>query len=67
MSASVPPARRIHVSGVVQGVGFRPFIYGLAQRHALSGWVRNSSAGVDIEVEGPPAALDAFIAAITAE
>jgi len=67
VSASVPPARRIHVSGVVQGVGFRPFIYGLAQRHALSGWVRNSSAGVDIEVEGPPVALDAFLAAITAE
>ena len=67
MSASAPPARRIHVSGVVQGVGFRPFIYGLAQRHALCGWVRNSSAGVDIEVEGSPAALDAFLAAITAE
>ncbi len=63
----MPPARRIHVSGVVQGVGFRPFIYGLAQRHALCGWVRNSSAGVDIEVEGLPAALDAFLAAITAE
>ncbi len=63
----MPPARRLHISGVVQGVGFRPFIYGLAQRHALCGWVRNSSAGVDIEVEGPPAALDAFVAAITAE
>jgi hydrogenase maturation protein HypF len=63
----MPPARRIHISGVVQGVGFRPFIYGLAQRHALCGWVRNSSAGVDIEVEGSPAALDAFVAAITAE
>lgn len=67
MSASVPPARRIHVSGIVQGVGFRPFVYGLAQRHALCGWVRNSSAGVDIEVEGPSAALDAFLAALSAE
>jgi len=67
VSASVPPARRIHVSGIVQGVGFRPFVYGLAQRHALCGWVRNSSAGVDIEVEGPSAALDAFLAALSAE
>lgn len=60
-------AYRIHVTGIVQGVGFRPFIYGLAQRHALLGWVRNTSAGVDIEVSGPPDALDAFATAITAE
>ncbi|MBN1201459.1 MAG: carbamoyltransferase HypF [Anaerolineae bacterium] len=60
-------ARQIHITGVVQGVGFRPFIYGLAQRYALTGWVRNTSAGVDIEVMGDPTALDAFIAAITAE
>ena len=43
---------RIHISGVVQGVGFRPFVYGLAQHLQLTGWVRNSSAGVDIEAEG---------------
>ena len=60
-------ARRVHVSGVVQGVGFRPFIYGLALRHALVGWVRNTSAGVEIEVEGESNALDAFVCAITAE
>jgi hydrogenase maturation protein HypF len=60
-------AYRIHVTGIVQGVGFRPFIYGLAQRHALLGWVRNTSAGVDIEVSGSPDALDAFAHAITAE
>jgi hydrogenase maturation protein HypF len=60
-------ARRIHITGVVQGVGFRPFIYGLALRHDLLGWVRNTSAGVDIEVEGHPEALEAFIHAITAE
>ncbi|MCZ2097585.1 MAG: carbamoyltransferase HypF [Anaerolineae bacterium] len=59
--------RHIHVSGVVQGVGFRPFIYGLAQRHALTGWVMNTSSGVEIEVQGDAAALDAFAAAITAE
>ena len=44
-------SQRIHVSGVVQGVGFRPFVYNLAQRHALRGEVRNTSAGVDIAVE----------------
>ncbi|WP_119072855.1 carbamoyltransferase HypF [Aggregatilinea lenta] len=60
-------AYRIHVTGIVQGVGFRPFIYGLALRHALLGWVRNTSAGVDIEVSGPPDALDAFAHEIAAE
>jgi len=60
-------ALRIHVTGVVQGVGFRPFIYGLATRYALTGWVRNTSSGVDIEVCGAPDALDAFAEAITAE
>ena len=50
----------IHITGVVQGVGFRPFVYGLAQRHGLTGWVRNSSAGVDIVVDGSAAALSAF-------
>jgi hydrogenase maturation protein HypF len=59
--------RHIHVDGVVQGVGFRPFIYGLAARFALSGWVLNSSSGVDIEVQGAKAALDAFQEAIRAE
>ena len=63
-----PPVRRhIHVNGVVQGVGFRPFIYALAARFGLSGWVLNSSSGVDVEVQGAPAAVDAFQEAITAE
>ncbi len=57
----------IHVDGVVQGVGFRPFIYGLATRFGLSGWVLNASSGVDIEAQGPSGALDAFQRAITAE
>ena len=43
---------RIHISGIVQGVGFRPFVYNLAIRLNLKGWVRNTSAGVDIEVDG---------------
>ncbi len=51
----------IHVRGVVQGVGFRPFVYGLALRHALAGWVRNTTSGVDIEVDGSPECLHAFL------
>jgi hydrogenase maturation protein HypF len=58
---------RIHITGVVQGVGFRPFVYGLAQRHKLVGWVCNTSAGVDIEVEGPLDQLSAFAQALTSE
>ncbi|MHB0977323.1 MAG: carbamoyltransferase HypF [Candidatus Aquicultorales bacterium] len=53
--------RHIFIKGVVQGVGFRPFIFQLAREHALNGWVLNSSSGVRIEVEGSPRAVDAFI------
>jgi hydrogenase maturation protein HypF len=54
----------IHVTGVVQGVGFRPFIYGLATRLELTGWVRNTSAGVDIVIDGSPTALSQFVKAL---
>ena len=57
-------ARRITVTGVVQGVGFRPFVYNLARGMGLSGWVLNHSGGVDIEVEGPALGVDAFTAAL---
>ncbi len=60
-------AAEVHVTGVVQGVGFRPFVFGLAERLGLKGWVCNTSAGVDIRVEGPPAAVDAFAAALSNE
>ncbi|MBI5652687.1 MAG: carbamoyltransferase HypF [Chloroflexi bacterium] len=56
--------RKIHVTGVVQGVGFRPFVYQLATRAQLRGWVANTSSGVDIEVEGDRDALDAFVRAL---
>src|SRR5512139_2693641 len=50
---SVPISRyRIEVTGVVQGVGFRPTVWRLARELGLAGFVRNSSAGVEIEVEG---------------
>ena len=58
---------RIHITGVVQGVGFRPFVYGLASRFDLKGWVRNTSAGVDIEVDGDADTLDAFARALRDE
>jgi hydrogenase maturation protein HypF len=59
--------KRISVRGVVQGVGFRPFVYRLAHDHGLAGWVLNHSGGVEIEVEGAADALDAFLHALTAE
>jgi hydrogenase maturation protein HypF len=51
----------------VQGVGFRPFIYRLAHRHRLTGWVENRNDGVFIKAEGDAGAVDSFIRAITAE
>ncbi|RMD97628.1 MAG: carbamoyltransferase HypF, partial [Calditrichaeota bacterium] len=51
---------RIHINGIVQGVGFRPFVYRLAQECQLAGFVNNSSDGVLIEVEGEPRALSQF-------
>jgi len=59
----VEPTERVRVvvRGAVQGVGFRPFVYRLATRHGLSGWVLNSAAGVFIEVEGPPDHLRTFV------
>jgi hydrogenase maturation protein HypF len=52
---------RVHITGIVQGVGFRPFVYNLATRHELKGWVKNTSAGVEIEVDGDQQVLDLFI------
>jgi hydrogenase maturation protein HypF len=60
-------ALHVEVSGVVQGVGFRPFVYNLATRLGLRGWVLNHSGGVEIEVEGSQERLDAFVTALRAE
>lgn len=51
-------AARFRVSGVVQGVGFRPFVWRLAQELKLSGWVKNDAAGVEIHAEGAAATLN---------
>lgn len=61
--------RRIHLNirGIVQGVGFRPFLHRLTGRFSLTGWVRNTSAGVEMELEGTPAHLEQFLTALKAE
>ncbi|MCX5892952.1 MAG: carbamoyltransferase HypF, partial [Deltaproteobacteria bacterium] len=59
--------KKLQVTGVVQGVGFRPFIYRLAQAHRLAGWVCNTSTCVEIEVEGPRRSLQSFVEALTAQ
>ncbi len=56
--------RLIWLTGVVQGVGFRPFVYRLADEWGVAGWVRNTSAGVEIDAEAEAAALSGFIAAL---
>jgi len=53
--------KHIQVRGIVQGVGFRPFVYNAAKALGLAGFVFNSSAGVTIEVEGPASAVEAFL------
>jgi hydrogenase maturation protein HypF len=58
---------RIGITGIVQGVGFRPFVYNLASRFHLAGWVANNSSGVIIEAEGEDADLAGFLAAVRAE
>lgn len=60
-------AGRLTVFGVVQGVGFRPYVYRLARRLALDGWVENAGSGVKIHVEGPAAVVrEGFPAALRA-
>ena len=53
-------ARRLEVSGIVQGVGFRPFVYRLARQLTLGGQVVNTADGVTIIVEGAPVDIDTF-------
>jgi hydrogenase maturation protein HypF len=59
--------RGVVVRGVVQGVGFRPFVYRLAQEENLSGVISNDTDGVTIEIEGPVASIDAFLSRLQSE
>ena len=63
LEAGATPARRarVRVEGIVQGVGFRPYVFGLAHELALAGFVLNDDRGVVVEVEGPPPAVAAFV------
>src|SRR5579872_3526619 len=57
----------IRVRGVVQGVGFRPFVFRLAQANTLAGWVLNDEEGVEIHLEGAAPALDEFVRSLVIE
>ena len=59
--------RELRVTGTVQGVGFRPFVFRLATELALAGSVRNTAAGVIIDVEGERSALDEFALRLRSE
>jgi hydrogenase maturation protein HypF len=58
---------KIHITGIVQGVGFRPFVFTQAVQKGLTGWVCNTSAGVDIEVTGAPVDISLFIQTLKSE
>ena len=64
---TTPARKRIEVAGVVQGVGFRPFVYRIAQRFEIRGYVLNSSEGVVIEAEADESSIGQFLAALAAE
>ena len=55
----------IHVTGIVQGVGMRPFVYREAMAHGICGWVLNAGDGVHVEAHAPADAFDAFVAALS--
>ena len=66
-SGSEAVRKRVRVRGVVQGVGFRPFVYRLATEDHLAGFIGNDTDGVIIELEGPEPRIDSFLKRLTAE
>src|SRR5262245_30016638 len=67
MTAPGPRRLKLAVGGAVPGVGFRPFVFRLAEELGLNGWVNNSAAGVFIEVEGDKPRLDEFFRRLETE
>ncbi len=53
--------KRLKITGIVQGVGFRPTVFNLAQKHLLTGWVLNNAQGVEIELHGEEETVQAFV------
>jgi hydrogenase maturation protein HypF len=64
--SAIRSRRRVVIEGIVQGVGFRPFVAGLAAQFGVDGFVGNDTNGVFLEAEGTVDALDAFVAAVAA-
>lgn len=58
---------RLKTRGLVQGVGFRPFVYNLANKYSLAGWVRNDAFGAVMEIEGEETSLGNFLSSLTKE
>ncbi len=67
MGSNDPQRLRLKIRGVVQGVGFRPFLYGVAGRFGLTGYVANTSEGVVVEVQGPQEELRRFQSVVVDE
>ena len=59
--------KEIQVSGIVQGVGFRPYVYRLARDHQLAGTICNTASGATIEVQGPNERVEAFVTRLPRE
>ena len=62
--SDTPITQKIHITGIVQGVGFRPYVFNLASKMRINGWVRNTSSGLEIVASGEPSDLDRFIQAL---
>ena len=61
----ITTAYKVEIDGIVQGVGFRPFIYGVAKRFGISGTVANSAKGVLLQIEGDVSLVEKFLEYIT--
>ena len=61
------PTYHIHIEGQVQGVGFRPYVYRMAQQFGINGWVANTNDGVHIEIEASPEEADVFYQSLVAK